>query len=267
MSDTPPPAISRRSTVTEEYRVPDGMVGLSECGGVRGGGARGALGIRAVCGGQRSPPMVPFSLFPPVIGRGGEQINKIQQDSGCKVQISPGKGGAHHPQHTPPGVPSTPFFPGGSSTPSWGGPCCVLPQWVCVPGYSFCGWEAWGVPSFCSFPKGGVSQPPLFPLRWLGGSQPPLSPLPRAGGVILNPLSLQISPLYPPRPPSFPPQLPHFPPQSESGALPLSLSGGAGGRGCPSAAPPPPAVPPLPADSGGLPERSVSLTGSPEAVQ
>lgn len=25
-----------------------------------------------------------------VIGRGGEQINKIQQDSGCKVQISPG---------------------------------------------------------------------------------------------------------------------------------------------------------------------------------
>lgn len=26
----------------------------------------------------------------PVIGRGGEQINKIQQDSGCKVQISPG---------------------------------------------------------------------------------------------------------------------------------------------------------------------------------
>uniref|UniRef100_A0A670KPM0 Far upstream element-binding protein 2 n=1 Tax=Podarcis muralis TaxID=64176 RepID=A0A670KPM0_PODMU len=45
-----------RSTVTEEYRVPDGMVGL-------------------------------------IIGRGGEQINKIQQDSGCKVQISPDSGG------------------------------------------------------------------------------------------------------------------------------------------------------------------------------
>lgn len=30
-----------------------------------------------------------FSLFP-VIGRGGEQINKIQQESGCKVQIAPG---------------------------------------------------------------------------------------------------------------------------------------------------------------------------------
>ncbi|XP_064258049.1 LOW QUALITY PROTEIN: far upstream element-binding protein 2-like [Passer domesticus] len=48
-----PPA---RTTVTEEYRVPDGMVGL-------------------------------------IIGRGGEQINKIQQDSGCKVQISPDSGG------------------------------------------------------------------------------------------------------------------------------------------------------------------------------
>lgn len=41
----------RSSTVTEEYSVPDGMVGL-------------------------------------IIGRGGEQINKIQQDSGCKVQIA-----------------------------------------------------------------------------------------------------------------------------------------------------------------------------------
>ncbi|CAB1344325.1 unnamed protein product [Coregonus sp. 'balchen'] len=44
----------RPSTMTEEYRVPDGMVGL-------------------------------------IIGRGGEQINKIQQDSGCKVQIAPAK--------------------------------------------------------------------------------------------------------------------------------------------------------------------------------
>ncbi|XP_063150432.1 far upstream element-binding protein 2 isoform X4 [Candoia aspera] len=57
----PPPQLGpihppSRSTVTEEYRVPDGMVGL-------------------------------------IIGRGGEQINKIQQDSGCKVQISPDSGG------------------------------------------------------------------------------------------------------------------------------------------------------------------------------
>lgn len=41
----------RPSTMSEELRVPDGMVGL-------------------------------------IIGRGGEQINKIQQDSGCKVQIA-----------------------------------------------------------------------------------------------------------------------------------------------------------------------------------
>uniref|UniRef100_A0A667ZMV7 KH-type splicing regulatory protein n=1 Tax=Myripristis murdjan TaxID=586833 RepID=A0A667ZMV7_9TELE len=46
----------RPSAMTEEYRVPDGMVGL-------------------------------------IIGRGGEQINKIQQDSGCKVQIAPDSGG------------------------------------------------------------------------------------------------------------------------------------------------------------------------------
>lgn len=46
----------RSSSLTEEYRVPDGMVGL-------------------------------------IIGRGGEQINKIQQESGCKVQISPDSGG------------------------------------------------------------------------------------------------------------------------------------------------------------------------------
>ncbi|XP_036397390.1 far upstream element-binding protein 2 [Megalops cyprinoides] len=50
-------AMSQRpATITEEYRVPDSMVGL-------------------------------------IIGRGGEQINKIQQDSGCKVQIAPDSGG------------------------------------------------------------------------------------------------------------------------------------------------------------------------------
>ncbi|KAJ8398715.1 hypothetical protein AAFF_G00419120 [Aldrovandia affinis] len=46
---------SRPTTTTEEYSVPDCMVGL-------------------------------------IIGRGGEQINKIQQDSGCKVQIAPDSG-------------------------------------------------------------------------------------------------------------------------------------------------------------------------------
>lgn len=28
-----------------------------------------------------------------VIGRGGEQISRIQQESGCKIQIAPGKSG------------------------------------------------------------------------------------------------------------------------------------------------------------------------------
>ncbi|XP_072225297.1 far upstream element-binding protein 2-like isoform X2 [Leuresthes tenuis] len=46
----------RPTSTSEEYSVPDSMVGL-------------------------------------IIGRGGEQINKIQQESGCKVQISPDSGG------------------------------------------------------------------------------------------------------------------------------------------------------------------------------
>lgn len=37
------------------------------------------------------PPFIFFSCLVLVIGRGGEQINKIQQDSGCKVQIAAGK--------------------------------------------------------------------------------------------------------------------------------------------------------------------------------
>ncbi|XP_038554849.1 far upstream element-binding protein 2-like isoform X1 [Micropterus salmoides] len=49
-------AQQRPASSTEEYSVPDSMVGL-------------------------------------IIGRGGEQINKIQQESGCKVQIAPDSGG------------------------------------------------------------------------------------------------------------------------------------------------------------------------------
>ncbi|XP_023666426.2 far upstream element-binding protein 2 isoform X2 [Paramormyrops kingsleyae] len=59
-------AQQRPTTATEEYSVPDGMVGLKP---------------------QVPPPECP------VIGRGGEQINKIQHDSGCKVQIAPDSGG------------------------------------------------------------------------------------------------------------------------------------------------------------------------------
>ncbi|XP_068095272.1 far upstream element-binding protein 1 isoform X1 [Hyperolius riggenbachi] len=46
----------QRAVVTEEYKVPDGMVGF-------------------------------------IIGRGGEQISRIQQESGCKIQIAPDSGG------------------------------------------------------------------------------------------------------------------------------------------------------------------------------
>uniref|UniRef100_A0A674JR65 Far upstream element-binding protein 1 n=1 Tax=Terrapene triunguis TaxID=2587831 RepID=A0A674JR65_9SAUR len=45
-----------KSVMTEEYKVPDGMVGF-------------------------------------IIGRGGEQISRIQQESGCKIQIAPDSGG------------------------------------------------------------------------------------------------------------------------------------------------------------------------------
>ncbi|XP_040262717.1 far upstream element-binding protein 1 isoform X5 [Bufo bufo] len=52
----PPMHQQQRAVLTEEYKVPDGMVGF-------------------------------------IIGRGGEQISRIQQDSGCKIQIAPDSGG------------------------------------------------------------------------------------------------------------------------------------------------------------------------------
>ncbi|XP_064416376.1 far upstream element-binding protein 1 isoform X4 [Latimeria chalumnae] len=52
----PPMHQQQRSVMTEEYKIPDGMVGF-------------------------------------IIGRGGEQISRIQQDSGCKIQIAPDSGG------------------------------------------------------------------------------------------------------------------------------------------------------------------------------
>ncbi|KAG8437198.1 hypothetical protein GDO86_008044 [Hymenochirus boettgeri] len=52
----PPMHQQQRSVLTEEYKVPDGMVGF-------------------------------------IIGRGGEQISRIQQESGCKIQIAPDSGG------------------------------------------------------------------------------------------------------------------------------------------------------------------------------
>ncbi|KAL7984969.1 hypothetical protein Chor_003539 [Crotalus horridus] len=52
----PPMHQQQRPVMTEEYKVPDGMVGF-------------------------------------IIGRGGEQISRIQQESGCKIQIAPDSGG------------------------------------------------------------------------------------------------------------------------------------------------------------------------------
>ncbi|XP_069837616.1 far upstream element-binding protein 1 isoform X5 [Dendropsophus ebraccatus] len=55
-SSMPPMHQQQRAVLTEEYKVPDGMVGF-------------------------------------IIGRGGEQISRIQQESGCKIQIAPDSGG------------------------------------------------------------------------------------------------------------------------------------------------------------------------------
>lgn len=76
--------------MTEEYRVPDGMVGLSEymhiCFLNHRHDARVAV-LRVFKLNSQCLNCCPFT----VIGRGGEQINKIQQDSGCKVQIAHGE--------------------------------------------------------------------------------------------------------------------------------------------------------------------------------
>uniref|UniRef100_A0A8C5GK10 K Homology domain-containing protein n=1 Tax=Gouania willdenowi TaxID=441366 RepID=A0A8C5GK10_GOUWI len=52
----PMPKLNIGQTASEEFKVPDGMVGF-------------------------------------IIGRGGEQISRLQQESGCKIQIAPDSGG------------------------------------------------------------------------------------------------------------------------------------------------------------------------------
>ena len=93
-------------TVTEEYRVPDGMVGLSEythrvqtahtflwphvlAHDITCKWCFNHVWVHAHC--LKPRPNQFLVVFSSVIGRGGEQINKIQQDSGCKVQIAPGE--------------------------------------------------------------------------------------------------------------------------------------------------------------------------------
>ncbi|KAM7087930.1 LOW QUALITY PROTEIN: far upstream element-binding protein 3 [Ciconia maguari] len=52
--------VHQRAVITEEFKVPDKMVGF-------------------------------------IIGRGGEQISRIQAESGCKIQIAPDSGGTERP--------------------------------------------------------------------------------------------------------------------------------------------------------------------------
>ena len=59
--------------ITIEIKVPNGMVGLGK-----------GLKIEPILGAS-------FVLPPTVIGRGGEMINKLQSESGARIQVAPGK--------------------------------------------------------------------------------------------------------------------------------------------------------------------------------
>uniref|UniRef100_A0A667ZWJ6 Far upstream element (FUSE) binding protein 1 n=1 Tax=Myripristis murdjan TaxID=586833 RepID=A0A667ZWJ6_9TELE len=63
-------APSDRKSTSEEFKVPDGMVGF-------------------------------------IIGRGGEQISRMQQESGCKIQIAPDSGGMPERSVTLTGTPDS----------------------------------------------------------------------------------------------------------------------------------------------------------------
>uniref|UniRef100_A0A8C7T2M6 K Homology domain-containing protein n=1 Tax=Oncorhynchus mykiss TaxID=8022 RepID=A0A8C7T2M6_ONCMY len=67
---------------------------MSEYSSVPAPGAGAPLGGHLAIGNGESIKLTALpSSSPPVIGRGGEQINKIQQESGCKVQIASDSGG------------------------------------------------------------------------------------------------------------------------------------------------------------------------------
>lgn len=72
-------------SISEEFKVPDGMVGFSmftfEDSSTESHKSLFVL-LDNLC--------KMFSLLL-VIGRGGEQISRLQQESGCKIQIAPGK--------------------------------------------------------------------------------------------------------------------------------------------------------------------------------
>uniref|UniRef100_A0AAX7UX42 K Homology domain-containing protein n=1 Tax=Astatotilapia calliptera TaxID=8154 RepID=A0AAX7UX42_ASTCA len=92
-----------RST-SEEFKVPDGMVGFSKCLFKKN---------------QKKPKSITsvllefdiytcfLSLPVLVIGRGGEQISRLQQESGCKIQIAPDSGGMPDRSVTLTGLPES----------------------------------------------------------------------------------------------------------------------------------------------------------------
>eukprot|EP00063_Salmo_salar_P068327 XP_014043162.1 PREDICTED: far upstream element-binding protein 1 isoform X1 [Salmo salar] len=72
-----------------------GMGGGGMGGGGMGGGGMGGGGMGGG-GGSRSSSeefKVPDGMVGFIIGRGGEQISRMQQESGCKIQIAPDSGG------------------------------------------------------------------------------------------------------------------------------------------------------------------------------
>uniref|UniRef100_A0A8C7CEP8 KH-type splicing regulatory protein n=1 Tax=Oncorhynchus kisutch TaxID=8019 RepID=A0A8C7CEP8_ONCKI len=74
---------------------------MSEYSSVPAPGAGAPLGGHLAIGNGESIKLTALpSSSPPVIGRGGEQINKIQQESGCKVQIASGEGLLTHPSRS-----------------------------------------------------------------------------------------------------------------------------------------------------------------------
>lgn len=69
--------------------MPDSMVGLSECSLTVSAHFQAAL-CKTLTDTLLTMCTDTLLSVETVIGRGGEQINKIQQESGCKVQIAPG---------------------------------------------------------------------------------------------------------------------------------------------------------------------------------
>ena len=77
-------------SISEEFKVPDGMVGFSKWLGL-GLTLNSEKWFSNVYIKRLEVTLFFFFFFNIVIGRGGEQISRLQQESGCKIQIAPGK--------------------------------------------------------------------------------------------------------------------------------------------------------------------------------